>query len=203
MNQVQTIAAFPVVTERAVAIMLGSGKVTERKSGALAVADTTGARIIAYGRGTVAKEAREMVRNDDFQRMAEDIGMHGNLHAFAAAFAAFTGESVKFGVKDAEGKKWVRTPSRDFREFGSVLRQRMTTLEDKGKDTTSKGTYTSAYADLMDLLVLHEAAVAMMDARDARDAERRAKQAALVADDVIAAEIKTLMDAAGVPAVNA
>lgn len=178
----------PTFVQTTVALTLSGTKATDRKMSALSQADDVGIVAISHGSGTVAKEARAMKAEAERDAVAENIG-RGNFHAFAVAWAARTGETVKFGLKDHTGAV-VRKASDDFRKFSSVIEHKIANLEDKGKIYNAKGNYTSAAADLMYMLSLHERAIKVMDAIAAADAARRAKlaeeQATLLAMEQLA-----------------
>lgn len=169
--------------ERTVALQLSGTKASDRKMSALSQADSFGVVAISHGRGTVAKEAQAMKRDDEMGAVATAIGT-GNFHAFAVAWAARTGETVKFGLKDESGAV-VRKASEDFAKFAGVIEHKLLQLEDKGKVFTSKGMYTSAAADLMYMQALHTAALRVMAERRAEDEARRAKLANEIKMDLI------------------
>lgn len=162
-------------TQRAVALTLSGTKATDRKRSALGQADQVGRVLISHGNGSIAKEAREDLGEAQRDGAAKSIA-NGNLHAFATAWAARTGEAVKFGLKNEDGS-WKRRPSEDFRAFRNVIEHAMTQLESRGKALTAKGQPTNAMADLMYMMSLHTAAVRYMDERDEADAKRRAEEA--------------------------
>lgn len=166
------IQTYPMPVAAVVAL---SGKTaSERKMSALDNASHTALVLLSHGKGKLAKMANEARAPIESMQAAVAIA-NGDYQSFAVAYAGKTGNDVRFGLKDQSGQ-WVRKPAADFRKFGAVLEHAQLQLEAKNKVYTAKGDYTTAAADLLGLISLHDRAVALMDARDQRDAARREEQ---------------------------
>ena len=126
----------------------------------------------------------------EFERMIAA----GDLQSFAVAYLGLTGRNVTFGIKADDGS-WVRKPAQDFRDFGAILRHEHAQLGDKAFD--SKGFPSTASAAILGLLDTHAQAIALMDAKLAKDRalseqrESEARTLAIAAEfDRIEAEIE-------------
>lgn len=176
--------------ERTISLALSGTKANDRKMSALSQACATGIVAISHGRGTVAREAQAMKRDDEMQGVAVAVGS-GNFHVFAVAYSARTGQNIKFGCRDDNGK-WVRKPSSDFREFGATLRHALLQLEAKDKVYNAKGGFTAAAADLSYLIGLHTKACEVMDRIAEAEAAKTAKLTAEIAAEMARIDTEVL-----------
>ena len=172
----------------------GTGKTAgDKKMSALAVASGTAMRLIGHGTGKVAKAARSGDAMLSFEAAAVTIAA-GDLGCFAAIVAAKLGRSVQFRKSTAPDGSVTESASQSFRAYRAILNDLI--LQEQGKaggGYNEKGLPKALMGELLGLLQLHTAAVRCMDARDAADAERRAKQAEERAAAERDAEIERLL----------
>lgn len=160
---------------------------TDRKMNALQLAVGRNAQerndaaiaAISHGTGKVAAQAREIKKRDEMARIVDSFA-RGNLAGLAQLISATLGESVKFTkVTNAEGET-IRSAWESVSQYVGVLENKLLQLQDKGKEFTAKGDYTSAAYTLHYLMgvvnntLARKAAIAEANAAQAEAARLQA-----------------------------